>query len=141
MTLDNIYNKTVTILNKLKRSDSTTGQDVWFKTVLNDAAWYQNSERTATSNTTYVGSYLNILIPFHDEFLPYREWKKTGNQLGHYTISIGDYVVLGEVSETITAQNIVKTLETYGEDVCLVKYYRAVDKRPGVTVQLKIQGV
>lgn len=141
MTLDSIYNKTVTIFNKLKRSDSTTGQDVWFKTVLNDVAWYQNSERTATANATYIGSYQTVLIPFHDEFLPYSEWKKAGNQLGHYTMSIGDYIVQGEVPDTITAQNIVKTLEKYGEDVCLVKYHRVVDKRPGVKIQLKIQGI
>ena len=125
----------------MKRSDSATGQDVWYKTVITDAAWYQNSERTATANSTYVGTYVNVLIPFHDEFLPYNEWKQSGNQVGHYTISIGDYVVLGEVTDTITASNIVKTLEKYGEDVCLVKYHRVVNQRPRVTVQLKIQGV
>ena len=141
MTLNNIYNQTVTILNKLKRTDGITGQDVWYKTVVNDAAWYDSVTRTATANATYIGSYQTVLIPFHNEFLPYSEWKQTGNQLGHYTMSIGDYIVLGEIQDTITAQNIVKTLEKYGEDVCLVKYHRVVDKRPGVKVQLKIQGI
>lgn len=141
MTLNNIYNQTVTILNKLKRTDGITGQDVWYKTVVNDAAWYDSVTRTATANATYIGRFITVLIPFHEEFLPYNKWKQAGNQLGHYTISIGDYIILGEVNEDITSQNIVKTMESYGENVCLVKYHTEPHERGGNNIQIKVQGV
>ena len=76
-----------------------------------------------------------------DNFLPYEEWKNHGNQDTNYTISIGDYVVKGEVVEDITADNIVKVLQNYGDRVCLVKFRQEVHDRFGATVQLQVEGV
>ncbi len=139
--LTNIYNETVTILNKLKRTDSFTGKDVWYKTVLSDAAWYSNVERTATNSSVFIGSYIKVLIPFHDNYLSYEDWKNPGNPDAHYTMSVGDYIVRGEVLEDITADNIVKVMQNYGEDVCLVKYRRELHDRFGASVQLEVQGI
>lgn len=139
--LKDIYNETITIFNKLRRDDSITGRDVWHKTVIHNAAWYTDSARSAGGSAVYIGSYITILIPFENNYLPYIEWKKPGMQDGHYTMSLSDYVVKGEVTESITADNIVKTLEKYGEDVCLVKHHNELHNRFGATVQLKIQGV
>lgn len=139
--LKDIYNETITIFNKLRRDDSVTGRDVWHKTVIKNAAWYTDSARSAGGSAVYIGSYITILIPFENNYLPYIEWKKPGMQDGYYTMSLSDYVVKGEVTENITADNIVKTLEKYGEDVCLVKHHNELHDRFGATVQLKIQGV
>lgn len=139
--LKSIYNQKITILNKLKRTDGLTGVDVWHKYVIEDAAWYTDSARSASSSAVFIGTYITVLIPFHEEYLPYREWKKAGNQEGHYTISQGDYVILGDVPETITAQNLVETIKTYGEDACLVRHHKAAYDRFGARVQLKIEGV
>ena len=38
-----IIPQTVTILNKLKRADSATDADVWYKTILHDCASSVNS--------------------------------------------------------------------------------------------------
>ena len=139
--LKDIYNETITIFNKLRRDDSVTGRDVWHKTVIKNAAWYTDSARSAGGSAVYIGSYITILIPFENNYLPYIEWKKPGMQDDYYTMSLSDYVVKGEVTENITADNIVKTLEKYGEDVCLVKHHNELHDRFGATVQLKIQGV
>lgn len=142
--LKNIYNQTITILNKLKRKDNTSGTDLWFKYVVHDAAWYTESARSAGGSSVFIGSYIKVFIPFHDEYIAYRDWMKPGNQEGHYTISSGDYIILGEIDESqdeITANNIVKVMEKYGEDVCLVRHKNALYKRFGATVQLKIEGV
>ena len=139
--LKNIYNQTITILNKLQRTDSSTGKDVWYKTIINDVAWYTDSARSAGSNAVYIGSYITILIPFHDEYLEYLEWRKEGNPETHFTMSTGDYVVKGIVEEEITADNIVKTLQKYGENVCFVRHHNANYDRFGARVQLKVQGV
>lgn len=139
--LANIYNQTVTILNKLKRTDGITGVDVWYKTILHDVAWYTDSARSAGGSSVYIGTYIKVFIPFHDEYLPYMEWKKPGNQDMHFTVSTGDYVVLGEVTEDITADNVVKTMQKYGENVCLVRHHNENYNRFGARVQLKIEGV
>ena len=113
MILNSIYNQKITILNKLKKTDGTTGLDVWHKTVLTDAAWYSQTERTATASSVYIGSYIKVLIPFHDAYLDYSDWKQSGMQDANYTMSVGDYIVLGTVSEDITASNVVATMTKY----------------------------
>lgn len=139
--LKNIYNQTITILNKLKRTDSLTNVDVWYKQVINDAAWYTNSERDVTNNGVYIGTYTTVLIPFHNNCLEYSDWKKPGNQIGNYTISTGDYVILGIVTEDVNANNVIEVVKRYGENVCVVKHHRRLDIRFGAKVQLRIEGV
>lgn len=139
--LKNIYNQTITILNKLKRTDNNTGKDVWYKTIINDAAWYTDSARSAGSNAVYIGSYITILVPFHDEYKEYLEWRNLADIDKYFTVSTGDYIIKGIMSEDITADNIIKVLEKYGEDVCFVRHHNANYNRFGARVQLKIQGV
>ena len=139
--LENIYNKRVTILNKLKRIDSKTGVDVWRKSIVDDVVWYTKSARSAGSSSVFIGTYITVLFPFNSRYLPYMEWKKPGNQDEHFTMSSGDYIILGDVPENITANNIIKVLEQYGENVCQVKHHNANYKRFGARVQLKVEGV
>lgn len=139
--LENIYNQRVTILNKLKRTDSKTGVDVWRKSTVDDVVWYTKSARSAGSSSVFIGTYITVLFPFNSRYLPYMEWKKPGNQDEHFTMSCGDYIILGDVPENITANNIIKVLEQYGENVCQVKHHNANYKRFGARVQLKVEGV
>lgn len=139
--LENIYNQRVTILNKLKRTDSKTGVDVWRKSTVDDVVWYTKSARSAGSSSVFIGTYITVLFPFNTRYLPYMEWKKPGNQEEHFTMSSGDYIILGDVPENITANNIIKVLEQYGENVCQVKHHNANYKRFGARVQLKVEGV
>ena len=139
--LENIYNQRVTILNKLKRTDSKTGVDVWRKSTVDDVVWYTKSARSAGSSSVFIGNYITVLFPFNSRYLPYMEWKKPGNQDEHFTMSSGDYIILGDVPENITANNIIKVLEQYGENVCQVKHHNANYKRFGARVQLKVEGV
>lgn len=139
--LENIYNQRVTILNKLKRTDSKTGVDVWRKSIVDDVVWYTKSARSAGSSSVFISTYITVLFPFNSRYLPYMEWKKPGNQDEHFTMSSGDYIILGDVPENITANNIIKVLEQYGENVCQVKHHNANYKRFGARVQLKVEGV
>lgn len=135
---ESIYNQTVTILNKLKRADTGGSSDIWQKFVVNDAAWYSQVERTVTGGNVAIGSYIVCMIPFHDEYKDYFDWKTSHN--GFYTMSVGDYVVLGTVTETITASNIVATMTNYEPNVCLVKHFEELHDRYGAFIQLRIEG-
>lgn len=139
--LENIYKERITLFNKLKRKDSLTNFDVWYKTVIDNVVWYRSTERDVLANGVAIGDYITILIPFNDSYIPYNDWKGNNMQIDHYTISVGDYVVRGEVEDDLNNNNIVKELEKYGEDVCLVKSFRETHNRFGANVQLKIQGI
>lgn len=140
MTLKLIYSNRVSILNKLKRGDGTSGSDEWFVTVVDNVAWYRNSERTVSNSGVYIGEYKTILIPFNTAYLPYDEWKN--NTEGHFTVSEGDYIVLGEVTEDITAKNVVSVMKKLDKSkVCLVKSVIPREKRFGAKVQVKVEGV
>lgn len=139
--LENIYNQKITILNKLRRTDNDNKTDVWFKHTVDNVVWYTDSARSAGSHDVFIGSYITILIPFSDEYLPYKQWKDKVDRENYYTISVGDYIIAGDVPEDVNASNIVKVTEKYGEDVCLVRHHNENYHRFGARVQLKIEGV
>lgn len=139
--LKDIYNQRITILNKLRRTDTKSGMlDEWYKYTVDNAAWYTDSARSAGGSSVFIGTYIKVYIPFNEAYLPYLEWRD-GDKVSHFTMSTNDYVILGDVPETITAANIVKTLEKYGENVCQVKHHKANYDRFGAFVQLKVEGV
>ena len=139
--LEHIYNEKITILNKLRRNDAGGHKDIWYKTVLDNVAWYTDSARSAGGNSVYIGSYITILVPFNEKYVPYIEWKKLKDRDKYFTISNLDYIIKGEVVEDVNADNIVSVMQSYGEDVCLVKHHNENHNRFGAKVQLKIQGV
>lgn len=140
--LKTIYNQRITILNRLRRSDNDSGVDLWYKTVVNDAAWYTKSARSAGGSTVFIGTYITVLLPFHDDYVSYRKWKDLANKNLKFTMSTGDYIILGDIEEDeVFAKDIVATLQKYGESVCQVKHCNASYDRFGATVQLKIEGV
>lgn len=143
--LEIIYNQTITILNKLKRTDTNNlaGPDLWYKHTINDAAWYTKAARTASGSGVYIGTYITVLIPFHDDFMDYLDWREldTEGKQENFTMSSGDYVILGDVPEEITANNVVATMQKYGEHVCQVKSHAIKYNRFGAFVQMKIEGV
>ena len=141
MNRASLYDKTITVLNKLPASASATKQDTWYKTVLDKCAWYVTSVSDVVGNAVVVAEKITVLIPFHEEFLPFMQWKEAGQQVGHYTMSTGDYIVLGEVAEEITSSNVVSVMKSYGRNVCTVKSARECDMRLNNLVQLSIEGV
>ena len=140
----NIYNQTVTILNKLKRADIENGTtDLWYKHTVDNAVWYEDSARNSGGNGVYIGTYITVLIPFNDNYVDYREWRHLSeDELAEkFTMSSGDYIVLGEVPEEITAQNVVAIMNDYGVEKCIVRHIKKPHKRFNATVQLKVEGV
>lgn len=136
-----IYNETLTILNKLKACDTMSKQDLWFKHVIQDGAWYVTNETSMSGTTVNISSKITILIPNNSMYRDYNVWKQGSNQLANFTMSTGDYIVRGLVDEEITSQNITKILNMYGNDVCSVKSVRELPNRGIANVMLKVEGV
>ena len=66
-----IYNETLTILNKLKASDTMSKQDLWFKHVIQDGAWYMTNETSMSGTTVNISSKITILIPNNSMYQEY----------------------------------------------------------------------
>ena len=136
-----IYNKTLTILNKLKASDTLSKQDLWFKHIIYNGAWYVTNESSVSGTTVNIASKITVLIPYSEMYLPYKDWKLGTNQLNCFTMSNGDYIVNGVLEEEINSQTITKILSKYEPDVCSVKSINELPKRGIENVMLKIEGV
>lgn len=140
--MENIYNDTITILNKLKATDSITRQDVWYKNILHNAYWSKTGVSNVAGTTVGVGEVIKVLIPFSDNYKQYNDWKQAGNQDGYFTISLNDYIVSGEVVEDVTSSNVTQIMVKYGDMACTVRSVTECEKRiSNQVVQLKIEGV
>lgn len=143
--LKNIYNQRITIINKLRRDDvpgaTSSTKDVWTKFVVENAVWYEKSARNSGGNGVFIGTYITVLIPFNDNYMEYRFWKDLEDKSNNFTLSSGDYIVLGDVPEEITASNVVEVMKGYANNSCQVKHIERPHKRFGATVQLKVEGV
>lgn len=117
--------QTITVLNKLKKADSNTSTDVWYKHTLKNCVWSVVSTSSQTGTQTNLGYKVEVQIPESQDipYKPYQEWCKNGNADTSWTISLDDYIVLGEVSEAITSQNVTVTMKKYEPNACKVRLF------------------
>ena len=132
----------ITILNKLKHQDSSTGLDVWYKTIMKNIKYTNTKVTSVVGTDVSMGQQFIILIPFTGKYLPYSEWKNSNHKDKTFTVSQGDYIFLGsELEEEITPNNILKTKTKYEPNVCEVRSIEEVPQKYGVQIQLRISGV
>ena len=136
-----MYDKTITILNKLKKSDivgATT--DLWKKTILTNAEFRKTLVKSVSGNTVSMGESIVILIPFSEDFKTYDEWKKTPES--GYTMSQGDMIFLGiALEENPTSATITSIKNLHEPNVCDVRSVQIAEKNGLANVQLRIDGV
>lgn len=142
MKVKDLYNKTITILNKLDRRDSLTGLDVWHKFIIKNVAYYSEKVSNVSGNNVSIGQTFKIEITFNSLYKNYSDWKKSGNQNCCFTVSAGDYIVFENIEEdAITPNNIQAIKNKYEPNVCEVRAFKELDKRKSNYVMLEIEGV
>lgn len=127
----------ITLLNKLKRQDSQTGLEVWYKTFL-DVDYYSERVQNVTEKDVSMNETFTVLIPFSDKYHYYHLWKSM-NKDNIYTLSQGDYIVFGEVEEEITPNNIQSIVNQYRH--CEVRSIEEREKILDANYQFKVGGV
>src|SRR5574344_508468 len=134
-----MYDKTVTIVNKLKKADSGVGatSDTWKKTVINSAEFHKKVIRTVSGSTVSIGESEVVLIPFGSGYLPYETWK-TDTSKG-FTMEPGDLIFYGTLAETPTSANIATLKQTYKN--CDVRTVEIAKDNAIAMVQVKVEGV
>lgn len=125
----------ITIANKLKKQDSTTGLDVWYKTYV-DAIVKTDKVETVVGTEVSMGNTHTILIPFSDKFVHYKDWTDRDNT---YTMSQGDIIFFDKVEEEITPTSIVQLKKSY--EFCEIRSIEEREKKYGTKVQLRVSGV
>ena len=132
---------TITLLNKLKRKDSTTNIDVWYKTVIKDCIYKKDKISNVNGNIVSMGQQFTILIPFTGKYLPYRDWKQLEDKTGYYTLSEQDVIILDIVTEDITAQNITQIKNDYEPNTCEIRSIEQVEQKLSVNFEFRVSGV
>lgn len=123
--LSQMYGQTVTVLNKLDARDSALKLDTWYKQVVTGALWVASITRSvATDGTVSIGQSVKCHIANRAEFKPYDVWKAAENRDAYFTVRTGDYVILGEVTDDVTASNVLRIVKAKGGDAMQVRAFR-----------------
>lgn len=124
-SLSKMYGQTVTVLNKLDARDSTLKLDTWYKQVVTGALWSASITRSVSPDgTVSIGQSVKCHIANRAEYMPYDEWRAAENRDAYFTVRTGDYVILGEVDEDVTPQNVLQIVKAKGTDAMQVKAFR-----------------
>lgn len=109
------FRHTVTVLNKLDGRDSPDHLDRWKKTVLRHCTWKEKrtqgaSSRLSTASEVNEDTGYLVRVPPSEDYRPYREWAA---DMRGFTFSPGDYVIMGEVTQEITAETVLAVVQYY----------------------------
>ena len=134
-------NGSITLLNKLKRKDSVTNTDVWYKTKIQNCVYKKDRITTVNGTVVSMGQAFTILIPFKGNYLPYKDWKKLEDKTGFYTLSEQDVIILDDVIEEVTPQNITQIKNDYEPNTCEIRSIEQVNQVFSVQFEFRVSGV
>ena len=131
----------ITLLNRLKRKDSITNTDVWYKTVIQNCIYKKDRISGVDGKVVSMGQQFTILIPFTGKYVTYNEWKKLEDKTGFFTLSNQDVIILEDVEEDVTDKNITQVKQDHEPNTCEVRSIEQVIRRNGVNFEFRIGGV
>ncbi len=130
-----LYDKTITIFNKVDADKNIVPADIWYKTVINNAYFRKKPVYSINGSDYIMSNTITVLIPFNDRYTQ----PVSFNPPDTFTMSVGDYIFLGDIKEEFT--NIKKLYNKYKETACLVTDVIELEPRGVNRVQLKAVGV
>lgn len=132
---------TITLLNKLKRKDSITGLDIWYKTIIKDCIYKKERVSDVSGNIVSMGQQFTILIPFTGKYIPYKDWKNIEDKKGYYTLSNQDIIILDEVKEEVDVKNIIEIKNSYEPNTCEIRSIEQVEQKFSSKYEFRVGGV
>lgn len=116
--LSPLFVDTITVLNRRSGEDSPDGLDAWAATTLSGCYWSSVVTRTASGTDVHIGASYLVRIPEHPAYRPYREWR---TDMRGFTLSIGDYIIRGEIAEQPTAETVRDLVASHRSDAFEVR--------------------
>lgn len=130
--LGEIYDETITVINKLDAKDSALKTDSYFVTTLDHCMWSDRVTRTVgTDGTVQVATSHQVQIPEAENYMPYRDWRKAEARADSFTLRAGDYVIRGKVEDEISASTIKNVVKLYEPDAFQIQAFRDATKGAG----------
>ena len=117
--------KKVTIVNRLLGVDNGSGKDIFYKKILKDCMWDDKQISSRNGNSiTFIDGY-KVQIPQDQEFtyFEYNIWKNKENLEDCFTLSNDDVMILGEVKEEITPNNITEIIDKYKPNAFRIRQF------------------
>lgn len=130
--LGEIYDETITVINKLDAKDSALKTDSYFVTTLDHCMWSDRVTRTVGNDGTVdVATSHQVQIPEANNYMPYRDWRKAENRADSFTLRAGDYVIRGKVEGEVNASTIRNIVNLYEPDAFQIQAFRDATKGKG----------
>lgn len=118
--VDKLLDQTVTIFNRVGAKDAQAKQDMYYPTVLNPAMWSEKIARSQDADgTVHKTKTVTVQVPSTTAvYVGYSDFVSKVTQSdskGFYTVSIHDYLVLGEtgLTEALSKSEMVSALKSY----------------------------
>lgn len=96
------YNQTITLYNRIRSADSSDKNEHWRRTVLRGCFWKTVINTGLFGTQASVQNTYVVRIPENSHYRPYAEYINANR--GFFTASAGDIVVKGECKEEITGE-------------------------------------
>ena len=125
--------QTVTIVNRLKGEDNDTGRDIFYKKILKNCVWMGKQIGSRNGNEIAYTEGYQVHIPADQEYtyFEYNIWKNKENLDDCFTLSLDDYVILGDVPEEITSANVTKIIKKYKPNAFQIRQFQDLTM-PGI---------
>jgi hypothetical protein len=137
----NVYNQTVTLLNKIPGEQLGQKEDKWIKTVLTGAVWTVKPQAFVSGTSISYQNTQQVFLTDVSNYLPFREFIAYGGNSNNWTLSLNDYVVRGEVFDDLNSTSITKVLSKYRPCVCKVQTFKELPARGFNMIKFVIEGV
>lgn len=117
INLSKLLPQKVTIINRLKSKDNESKRDKFYKKILDNCIWDNSKLANQSGKAIYYSNGYSVQIPTEQKYKykDYREWIKDIEN--SFTLSLDDYVILGEVTEDITPDNLKDIINRYSPNV------------------------
>lgn len=133
------FNQTITILYRLCGADSAYKKDEWRKKVIGHCSWSSLVTRSQNGTDVKHGASYVARIPMQPDYKEYSHWAKTPDD--GFTVSRGDIVILGEIDETPTAENVMQIMRDYKPNAFMVSTFKDNTKAINLLQHYRIEGV
>ncbi|MEG2039438.1 MAG: hypothetical protein RRZ73_06895, partial [Oscillospiraceae bacterium] len=108
--------------------------------ILFNNTFVSRTSRTVLGTTVNIGGNYIVRIPKNERYKPYDIWLKDTSQ--GFTLSVGDIVIKGEISETvITSSTVNQILQKYRPNAFVISAFKDNTGIVGLAEHYCIEGV
>ena len=124
-----LLDRAVTVFSRVSAKDAGSEEDQYRAVTVSPASWYETATKTSDADgTVHVTRQVRVQLPASSaEYLPYEEYVQKAVQdalSGEYTLSLQDYLMLGETGANGVLSRSEVIQEVSKHPHCVVSTFR-----------------